>query len=119
VSRDESEEKPLDTQTGLGRHLARGIVVNLLNPKTALFFYAFLPQFVDPAKGPVQAQIFFLGALFVALATCTDGLYSLFASSVGKLVLARPGIRRARRFVSAGVYFALGAVTAATGAHRK
>src|SRR5215510_9170831 len=61
------------------RHLRRafldGVVVNVLNPKTALFFLAFLPQFVDVSRGSVGAQVLTLGAVFVALGLTTDGLY--------------------------------------------
>ncbi len=94
---------------------AKGFLVNLLNPKTALFFYAFLPQFVDPGRGAVVRQILFLGLLFVAMATCTDSLYALAGSGVGKLLLRRPGIQRVRRFVTGGIYIALGIAAAASG----
>lgn len=57
-----------------------GIVVSALNPKIAIFFLAFLPQFVEPANGPVSQQILFLGVLYVALALLTDGTYALLAS---------------------------------------
>ena len=92
--------------------------MNLLNPKTALFFYAFLPQFVDPHKGGVQAQIFLLGILFVVLATCTDGLYSLLASSVGRLIFRSTRVRKVRRYVSAGIYMALGVAAAVSGTEK-
>src|SRR5581483_12011255 len=65
----------------LSRLFMQGFVVNILNPKTALFFYAFLPQFVDPARGAVVWQILFFGALFVLLAFCTDSLYALLGST--------------------------------------
>ncbi len=94
---------------------AKGFLVNLLNPKTALFFYAFLPQFVDPGHGAVVQQILFLGLLFVAMATCTDSLYALAGSGVGKLLLRRPGIQRIRHYVTGGVYIALGIAAAASG----
>lgn len=119
LSRDEPVEAAAPPETRLRSHFAKGMLVNLLNPKTALFFYAFLPQFVDPQKGAIQGQVFLLGVLFVLLATCTDGMYSLLASSVGKWLLSSVRIRRARRYVSAGIYVALGVFTAVSGSHRK
>jgi len=119
LSRDDPAVGTASSERKLGAHFGKGLLVNLLNPKTALFFYAFLPQFVDPGKGGIQAQIFLLGALFVLLATCTDGMYSLLASSVGKWLFSSTRVRKARRYVSAGIYVALGVVTAVTGADRK
>ncbi len=74
----------------LSQLLAQGFLVNLLNPKTALFFFAFLPQFVDPARGAVAGQILLLGALFVVLAFCTDGSYALLASTAGQWLKRGP-----------------------------
>ncbi len=119
LSRDEEGSGTVNGDAKLGQLFAKGLVVNLLNPKTALFFYAFLPQFVDPGKGAVQAQIFMLGILFALLATCTDGLYSLLASSVGKMLFKSTRIRRARRYVSAGIYMALGVAAAVSGVEKR
>jgi threonine/homoserine/homoserine lactone efflux protein len=119
ISRDDRAPQAPASERKLSAHLGKGLLVNLLNPKTALFFYAFLPQFVDPGKGAIQGQVFLLGVLFVLLATCTDGMYSLLASSVGKWLLSNTRIRRVKRYVSAGIYVALGVVTAVTGADRK
>ena len=118
-SRDEGNAQLVPAQANLTQLFARGLVVNLLNPKTALFFYAFLPQFVDPLKGAVQGQIFLLGLLFVSLATCTDGMYSLLASSVGRLLFRTSRIRSVRRYVSAGIYMALGVAAAVMGAEKR
>src|SRR6266446_302499 len=74
------------TTRSLSQLFGQGFLVNLLNPKTALFFYAFLPQFVDPARGAVAGQILLLGALFVLLASCTDSLYALLGSTVGRVL---------------------------------
>ena len=119
LSRDDQGAAAVNGEAKLGRLFAKGLLVNLLNPKTALFFYAFLPQFVDPHKGAVQAQIFFLGILFVMLATCTDGLYSLLASSIGKLLFRSQRIRRVRRYLSAGIYMALGFAAAVSGVEKR
>ncbi len=97
----------------------KGFVVNILNPKTALFFYAFLPQFVDPGRGSPVLQILTLGGIFVLMATCTDSAYALVGSGVGRLVTRRPGFQRVQRYVSAGIYFALGVAAAVSGEGKK
>ncbi|MEO7008967.1 MAG: LysE family transporter, partial [Caldimonas sp.] len=90
-----------------------GCLVALLNPKTALFFAAFLPQFIDPA-GPALRQSLTLGALFVTIAAVTDALYAV-AAGVAAPALVRFGrVRRWGRLLAAGVYFGLAALTLAT-----
>src|SRR5690349_20882538 len=64
------------------RLFAQGIVVNVLNPKTALFFLAFLPQFVDPNRGATWSQVLLLGVLFMLLGFMTDSLYALTAGTI-------------------------------------
>lgn len=93
----------------LTRVFCEGALVNLLNPKTALFFLAFLPQFVDPAIGPVSTQVMLLGMLFVSMAVVSDSAYALLAGGIGSWVRSR---QRLQRFFSAGVYVALGVMTA-------
>jgi len=91
----------------------QGVVVNVLNPKTALFFLAFLPQFVDPAQGPIWPQVALLGMLFAVIAFTSDVCYALVADLLaGKLRRSGAGAKL-RRFVSGGIFVALG-VTAAT-----
>lgn len=70
----------------LSRVLLQGFLVNLLNPKTALFFFAFLPQFVQPAHGPVAVQVVVLGLLFIGLALISDSLYALLAGNAWRLM---------------------------------
>ncbi|MGH8796200.1 MAG: LysE family translocator, partial [Caldimonas sp.] len=95
-----------------GRIFRDGCLVALLNPKTALFFAAFLPQFIDPA-GPALRQSLALGAVFVAIAATTDALYAM-AAGVASPTLRRFGrMRRWSRLLAAGVYFGLAALTLA------
>jgi len=93
----------------LRRALVRGMVVNVLNPKTALFFLAFLPQFVDPDRGGVWSQALVLGFVFVGLGLVTDSLYALAAGTLGGLLQRR---RDAVRYGSGIVFIALGATAA-------
>ncbi len=97
------------------RAFAQGFVVNLLNPKVALFFLSFLPQFIDPARGSGAAQSLFLGLVFVGLASVSDGLYSLAASSLRTVLLRSRALPFARRYLAGSVYVALGVVAGTAG----
>ncbi len=99
---------------GLRRVFVQGFVVNLLNPKTAVFFVAFVPQFVDPA-GAARLQLLVLGALFVVAGLISDGLYAVGAGRIGRLLRRRPHFARRARHLSAGVYATLAVVTVVTG----
>jgi threonine/homoserine/homoserine lactone efflux protein len=99
----------------LGRIFAQGVVVNVLNPKTALFFFAFLPQFVDTSRGSVPFQVVVLGAAFVLLGLLSDGAYALLASTGAGWLRRRPTVARASRLVSGGVLISLGVTTALAG----
>jgi threonine/homoserine/homoserine lactone efflux protein len=94
-----------------------GAVVNILNPKTALFFYAFLPQFLDPDKGAVAVQALVLGALFVTIALASDSLWALASGSAADWLKARPIAVTVERWVSGTVLIGLGTAAALTG-HR-
>jgi threonine/homoserine/homoserine lactone efflux protein len=102
----------------LRRLFAQGVVVNILNPKTALFFLAFLPQFVDPERGAVAGQILVLGSVFVSIAVCTDGLYALTSGTIGGWLRSDLGFLRAQRFFAGTVYIGLGISTALVGGER-
>ena len=104
-----------------GRIVGQGALVAALNPKTAVFFVAFLPQFIDPAGGAVAVQALVLGSVFVLLALCTDALYALASGTLADRVRGRAGARvaRASKYGTAAVYMALGAATAATGVRRR
>jgi threonine/homoserine/homoserine lactone efflux protein len=85
-----------------------GVVVAFLNPKTALFFAALLPQFVDPASGTPLAQNLVFGSVFVGIALCTDTMYVLTASGLRAAVVGRSHWARLGRYLSAATFFALG-----------
>jgi len=103
----------------LGRIVREGILVNVLNPKTALFFLAFLPQFVRPEAGAPLLQIFVLGTIFMLVCVATDSAYALTAAGAGKWLRGRlaasPRAARAQRYLIGSTYIGLGAMTALTG----
>jgi len=103
----------------LRRAFVDGVIVNVLNPKTALFFLAFLPQFVDAGRGQVGAQILGLGLVFVALGLASDGLYALGAGGAAQWLRARPGFLARERWVSGSMYIGLGVAAALSSGQRK
>jgi threonine/homoserine/homoserine lactone efflux protein len=100
----------------LGRVFSQGVVVAVLNPKTALFFFAFLPQFTDPARGSVPLQMLALGGLFVTMAVISDGAYALLAGSLGQWLKRRSALPGAERYLAGTVYLLLGITAAFTDA---
>jgi threonine/homoserine/homoserine lactone efflux protein len=102
-------------QATLARVFSQGIVVNVLNPKTALFFFAFLPQFIDPARGHVATQILSLGILFACMGTTSDSLWALFSGSVAGWLRNNQRWMRNERYVSGGILISLGLATAFAG----
>ena len=101
------------------RLFSQGVIVSVLNPKLALFFVAFLPQFVDRAHGNVRLQLLVFGLLFEAIALITDSSYALLAGTMGRALRNRKRYARTERYVAGGIYIALGAAAAATGSNRK
>jgi threonine/homoserine/homoserine lactone efflux protein len=101
-----------------GQLYAQGVVVNVLNPKTALFFYAFLPQFLDPHRGSVALQALVLGSMFVAIALVSDSLWALASGSAAQWLRERPLAVKLERWVSGTVLVGLGAVAALSGGHK-
>jgi len=106
-------------KAGLSRVFSQGVVVNLLNPKTALFFFAFLPQFVDPRRGAIAAQILVLGLILCLLGFFSDLTYALAAGGLGNWLRGNLKFLRAQRYFAGSVYIGLGAATALTGSGKK
>src|SRR5215470_12516410 len=102
---------------GLRRVFAEGVLVNVLNPKTALFFLAFLPQFVEPARGHVPLQILFLGTSFALFGLLSDSSWALLAGTFAEKLRSNLAWRKAQRNLSGGALVALGLATAFSGAH--
>ena len=92
----------------------RGVLVQLLNPKIAIFFLAFLPQFVNSSR-PIALQILVLGTIFTLLATLTDSGYVLLAGAVGARLRTSRRARRGLAKLSGGVYIGLGVGAALSG----
>jgi threonine/homoserine/homoserine lactone efflux protein len=108
-------EVALGGRQNLRRAFAQGIVVNVLNPKTGLFFLAFLPQFVDPDASHPAIQIAVLGLLFAVLGLVTDSLWAIAAGTAGGVLRRSRRFLRTQRYVAGTVYVGLGVVTAFAG----
>lgn len=119
LSREEAQDDEIARRASLKQVFWQGVIVNVLNPKNALFFFAFLPQFIDVSKGNVALQILFLGCLFVILATISDGIYALLAGSVGHWLQGNRRFLKSQRYFAGGVYIGLGMTTALSGSRSK
>lgn len=112
VQREPPEE---DASPGARSQLfVRGMLVQLLNPKIAIFFVAFLPQFVDPSRGTIALQTLVLGTVFTLLAALSDGAYALLAAAAGGWLRGQRSRRRLAK-LSGVVYIGLGATAALSG----
>ncbi len=119
LTKENIELQPGPQTTKLSRVFTQGVIVNVLNPKTALFFFAFLPQFIDPERGAVTVQIILLGTILMFLGTLSDSIYALAAGSIGNRLRGNLRLLRAQRYFAGSVYLGLGAATALSGASRK
>ncbi len=93
----------------------QGTLVSLLNPKIALFFLAFLPQFVDPSRGHIWEQTLLLGLTFVGMGICTDSIYALLAGTFGNWIKQQDSLQVGQRYFSGGIYVTLGLFAAFSG----
>lgn len=91
-----------------GALFRRGFIMNVLNPKVALFFLAFLPQFVNPAGGQIPLQMILLGTVFMTQALLIFSLIGWFSGAVGRQLLSRPHAARYFDRLTAGVFASLG-----------
>jgi threonine/homoserine/homoserine lactone efflux protein len=99
------------------RAFAQGVIVNVLNPRVALFFLSYLPQFVEPSRGPAWSQVLVLGLTFVVLGLCTDSLWAIATSTLRTVLLRGRSLPFIRRWVSGSVFVMLGVLAAR--AHRQ
>jgi threonine/homoserine/homoserine lactone efflux protein len=115
LSGKSEEPEPHALRAPLRRVYRQGVIVNVLNPKTALFFLAFLPQFVDRDRSVVP-QVAILGLLFAAIALLSDLAYAVLADALAGRMRRSARAARVRRFATGGIFVALGITAAA--AHR-
>jgi threonine/homoserine/homoserine lactone efflux protein len=118
MSSDETLENEDVKRESLSRIYWQGFAINLLNPKTALFFFALFPQFIDSTKGNVMGQNLVLGAIFIGMALITDSLYALLASSLAGKLSRNNGFQKGQRYFAGLVYVGLGITTALTGSKK-
>ena len=115
LGKDEEETPGAPAEKSLRRLFAQGVVINVLNPKTALFFFSFLPQFVVAGNGAVATQMLVLGTVVVLITLGSDCGYAALAGGVGQALLRRPKVVRRQQVVAGCVYIGLGVAAAVTG----
>jgi threonine/homoserine/homoserine lactone efflux protein len=118
-ARDVAADGPRMAPDSMRRIFGQGIVVNLMNPKSALFLVAFLPQFVDVAKGNVAAQIIALGLIFIVMGIASDSVYALAAGSIAGRLKRNTALARRQRVFTGGLYILLGLSAAFAGPGRQ
>jgi threonine/homoserine/homoserine lactone efflux protein len=101
------------------RAFVDAFLVGITNPKVALFFLAFFPQFVHPEAGPVVTQVLVLGAVFVAIGLTFDSTYALTAGSIGGWLTRRPHVMSRSHYLSGTIYLALGGAALLTDGSRR
>jgi threonine/homoserine/homoserine lactone efflux protein len=116
ADRAEAAREAARPAAGTWATFRQGFTVNLLNPKTALFVAAFLPQFVDPGLGPAALQTIVLGAVLVFVGAASDVTYAVLAGRLGGWLRGSRRYRRAQRYLAGSVYIGLGAAAALLGA---
>jgi threonine/homoserine/homoserine lactone efflux protein len=100
------------------RLYTQGLVVNLLNPKTIVFIFAFIPQFVDVQAGHVGVQIVLLGLTLAGLGLLSDGLYAIVAGSIADRLRGSRAVARFERWFGGSILVGLGVAAALVSPHR-
>jgi threonine/homoserine/homoserine lactone efflux protein len=118
LARETAHQPTIFQRQSLRRIFRQGVLVAILNPKTALFFFAFLPQFIDSSKSSFTLQLLTLGCLFVLMAIVTDSLYALLAGTVGQWLKGTRSFLRVERYLVGTVYIGLGVMAALAGTKR-
>src|SRR5262249_33315361 len=116
MGRTSEEPQALEVETR--RRVARGATVQILNPKTALVFFAFLPQFVDPQAGATGLQILVLGLTFAALGLLSDGTYAVAAGALSGRLRSSRRAAAVSRWASGTLLIGLGVTAALAGKRR-
>jgi threonine/homoserine/homoserine lactone efflux protein len=119
LEKDVEQRAPSPHSERLARIFGQGVLLSVFNPKEALFFFAFLPQFIDPSRGQIGVQVLLLSTIWLALATCSDTLYALAAGSAGHWLKGNLTFLRSQRYFTGGVFVALGIGTALSGSGSK
>ena len=96
------------------RAFTQGIVVNTFNPKVALFFLSFLPQFIDADRGSAALQSLVLGSTFVVLGCISDSLFAILASALRGTLLRGKSLPFVQRYVAGSVFITLGVIASTT-----
>ena len=115
IGKDADDVTETVQKQSLGQIYKQGVIVNVLNPKTALFFFAFLPQFVDPTHGSVSLQIVLLGLIFVGMGMITDSTYAIVSSLLAGRLRGSRRFKYVQRYVSGTVFVGLGITAALAG----
>jgi threonine/homoserine/homoserine lactone efflux protein len=119
LRRDTHQSTKSAEQKSPSRMFFQGMMVELLNPKTALFFFAFLPQFVDPTRGTITVQILLFGSLYVVLGLCSLSVYGLLAGTLAQWLKSNASFQKIQRYITGSIYIALGLTAAFAGTEKK
>ena len=114
LTRHDAASVDIPPPRAMRRLFTDGVIISVLNPKIAVFFLAFLPQFIDPAAGSFSQQILFLGCVYVGLAIFTDGSYALLAGRIRHWLGNRLTKGPLPHYASGAVYLGLGVSMALT-----
>ncbi|WP_274366059.1 LysE family translocator [Paenibacillus thermotolerans] len=107
-----ASEIPKAPRKKLVKTFYQSVLVEVMNPKTALFFLAFFPQFISPSAGSVTLQFLLLGTIYIILAFINDGLYAVLAASIRKRLLGSKASSKLQNRIAGYFYIVLGVFSA-------